>query len=247
MTLIVFGGPNITSLEGFRACREEGLSPFYRVRPDLASRARTNEPPFDPASILVQDRWGVGRYGDQMVTLLGLGGPATIVAGYPQTAYSNGEVSTPVELVERGLYGVSRQSFGYTSVEIAGKNLYSTPAPEIIVALQERGSTIISSTQEPGRSIRMTYLSPPTGLDGVTRVQVQMLNRHTLMLAYFIRGEADYMTFVGLLDGRYGRSTARAGTGTGTGTGTENRSCRFRSWRSGSVNITGELCPQTAT
>lgn len=231
MRVIVFAGANITSLDGFRSCRV--ANPIYR------RTTISGEPPFDPESILVQDQFALDRFSDLQVTFLGISGPGVIVAGFPGSSITVAGRVTPVTLAERGMFGVTRGTYSSTAVEIAGQNLFSSPAQAIIAALESRGATVTGHTVSASGALHITTLSPPTGLEGVSRVQVQHLNRHTLMVSYFLRAEADYTAFVGLLDGRYGRSTVR------NGTQPANRTCRFRTWRSGVVRIVGEYCPDT--
>lgn len=232
MNIMLFDGA-ITGLDGFRGCPSAEVSAYRRA----VEARRTQPPAFDPGSILVQDRLTIGPYLGVTLTYLDVAGRGTIVTGWPGSAYSavHGRV-TPVSAIEQISFGVTRQDYQSTQVEIAGQNLYTTPAPEIIAALQGRGSTI-SATTTPNDRHKTTTLTAPVGLDGVTRIEVESLNRHTLAVTYHLEGLTQYTTYASLLDGRYGRSTVS------NGTGATNRNCRYRRWVSGAIIIRGEYCP----
>lgn len=187
---------------------------------------------FEPGSLALADRMDLHRgYATQGVYLLSYGDMSVIVTGTGESPYLR---SSPVQLVERSVFGYSRTTFGTTAVEIAGVNLYAGTTDAILSALAARGATI-TNTEPIGRTLRDIALSPPIGLEGVTSITLMETNGHALLIGYNLSGAPAYEAFVAILDSRYGRSVVRNGTG-------ENRACRFRIWTSGVVTIQGEFC-----
>jgi hypothetical protein len=233
--VIMFRGPSTTTLEGFRNCRRDSFAAVPRRRSSVGAAPLVIEDdlPFEPASILVQERMDVGESYGRRVQLMGFERGEFIIAGNPDTDLSS---NSPARIVEQALFGVSRRSYASTSVEIAGRNLYSSSASAIVRAFQSRGSTITRDATEGG--LHTVVLTAPVGLEGVSRIEVESTRRHTMSVAYFLSGVTEYTTFTGLLDGRYGRSTVVSGTGA-------ERACRRRSWSSGAASILGEFCPNT--
>ena len=253
--LIIIAGPGASSLDSLRTCRrtessESAQSPGFSLTPrrrpprysdepisgSASSTAQTpRRPVFDPASIMLQDRLtvGAGLY-QRPVYLLGFAGTNFVVAGRPDSG-SNFYVSGPVRIVENRLLHISRPDLAHTGVEIAGRNLYESPAQSIIEALQSRGATITSGPS--GSGLPKTVLSPPVGLEGVRSVEVLALERHTYSVTYVMNSAADFTTYTSLLTGRYGQPNV------GPGTTRSNRTCRYRIWESGVVIIAGETCP----
>lgn len=251
--MLTLSGDGITDLAGFRNCPErdrDQSSPGYNLTPRARTPRRSYEvpsfqtdsdtagrPAFDPASIYIQDRMGVQvtPLGYRAtVYLVGLAGHNIIVAGTPESSIDYSP-NNPARIVENRLFGITRRDFARTSVEIAGQNLYTSSSDSIISALQSRGATIRSAETGPG--VIKTVLSPPTGLEGVTSVEVLSISRHTLGVTYNIAALSNYQAFTALLTERYGQPR------TSPGTGRTNRACRYRFWQSGVVSIAGETCP----
>ena len=221
--LLTIEGPALTSLRPFRLCGVQ----------EPARGNRVGE--FNPGSIAIQDRLVMTRdYRVATIDLLRIAGLGTAVSGYPERL----EGTALVEIAEAGLFGIRRQSYPSTSVEIAGRNLINSPAREVVAALEARGARVVSS--DPLSQVaHATVLTPPLGLDGVSRVTVQALGQHVLQIHYRVTGLAEYQNFIGLLDERYGRSAAQSGRES------DRRNCRDRFWFSGKITIVGEYCPAT--
>lgn len=219
--LLIIGNRSMSNLDRFRTC-------------DMAARhIARGRGAFDPASIAVQDRLTIMRnYSPISLTLLRIAGSGRAVAGYPDTF----EGTPIVRFAEEALFGITRPTYPRTSVEIAGANLVSSRADDVVAALENRGARV---TERPVGNdvVRRTVLTPPIGLDGVTQVEITALNQHVWYVEYKISDLDAYMTFVGLLDERYGASSPRNGTVEG------RRDCRDRWWDSGSVTIHGAYCP----
>lgn len=187
---------------------------------------------FESSSIAVRDRVTVTRdYLPQTVFQLGIADENYLVAFHPERA----DASPVIEEVEQGLFGISRPSYPTTSVEIAGQNLLRSSAAQVVASLEARGAHVLSRTEAD--LYRGTIeLSPPIGLDGVTKVTVRTAGAHIVDVEYAIRDNAAYLAYVEILDQRYGRSTARVATAS------ERRDCRDRYWESGTVSIGGTFC-----
>lgn len=219
--LLIVTNSGLTDLAPLRACGASALPASGSVGA------------FDSSSIALKDRVTITRkYLPQQVYLLGIGAEGNLVAFYPDRFES-----TPMlEAAERIMFGYQRPRYPTTQVEIAGKNLIASPADAVISALESRGARVTSREQPtPFRSD--THLTPPVGLEGVTKVTIHAFERHVQEVVYTLSGLQDYMAYVALLDGRYGASTAENGTG-------ESKACRNRYWESGNIGIFGEYCPQ---
>lgn len=220
--LLMIGNATMSNLDRFRLC-------------GLTSRHTSDSSgTFDPASIAVQDRLTIERrYLTTPLTLLRISGSGIAVAGYPESF----EGTSIVPFAEQALFGISRPSYPFTSVEIAGANLIRSRAADVVAALESRGARV--TERDDDQIVRRTVLTPPVGLDGVTEVEITAFNQHVWHVEYEISDLAAYMTYVGLLDERYGRSSVRNGTVEG------RRDCRDRWWDSGNVTIMGSYCPSS--
>lgn len=219
----------------FLIVTQDDFGDLDRLRQCPGFRASGTRQPFVPGSIAARDSMIVTHdYRVRTVHLLNVAGTGRLISA--SSDRMEGEES--VALAERITMGITRSSYPTTSVEIAGANLIRSAASDIIVALEGRGARVTGRTEPvPGLMVDTT-LSPPTGLDGVLSVIVRSFNRHVDHVRYRLNGEANYMTYVGLLDARYGRSSPRNGTG-------QFAACRYRSWTSGDVTVTGSFCPDT--
>lgn len=249
-TALIISSPRLTSLAHLQQCptveatrsRWSMTAPAlpvdgFRRRPDEAigrDGASGSAAVFEPGSIVLRERLPVRiNYSTTNLYLLGFDSAAYVVAASPEGFGS----TTAIAEIERGLFGIRRESYPTTVVEIAGKNLISTPTEEIVAALLSRGATQIG--REDGSISTKVRMSPPVGLTGVDRVTVESIGRHAWEVEYRLAGADDYTRFVALLDGRYGRSSQRASTVQA------RRACRLRGWSAGKVEIIGETCPDS--
>lgn len=139
------------------------------------------------------------------------------------------------KLVEQRLFGISRPAFPVGSVEIAGKNIISTPVDEVIDALKQRGSTIIAD--ETKAWLRQIKLTPPSGLDGVVSVQINSVARHILDVTYVVKDLPSYEALIAAMEAKYGASTRVAD---------KAKNCTYRGWESQAAygsRVLGEHCP----
>jgi hypothetical protein len=211
-----------------------GLADFARLRAcgPSAVPASGSVGAFDSSSIALKDRVTITRrYLPQQVYLVGIGTENNLVAFYPERF----ESMPMLEAAEQIMFGYQRPSSPTTQVEVAGKNLIASPADEVISALESRGARV-TSREQPTPLRSDTHLTPPLGLEGVTKVTIGAFERHVADVEYTLTGLQDYMAYVALLDGRYGTSTAENGAG-------ESKACRNRYWQSGNISILGEYCP----
>jgi hypothetical protein len=221
--LLIIESPALSSLSPFRTCGAR----------EMSGGVRDGE--FDPGSIAVRDRLTIMRdYRMLTLHLLRIAGAGSMVSGYPDRL----EGTPVVEIAETGLFGIRRESYPSTGVEIAGRNLITSPARDVVAALEARGARITS--REPSSQLAQTIvLTAPVGLDGVSSISVHTLGQHVSQVHYEITGLEAYQSFVGLLDERYGRSTAE------NGRTSDRRECRDRFWFSGKITIGGQYCPTT--
>lgn len=130
---------------------------------------------------------------------------------------------------------VPAHSFEMTKVLIADVDLTSSDLDTLIKALHDRGSRVLSEGPS-GQLTGHIVLSEPVGLEGVSQVTVNSVNRHILTVEYTIPNDTDYKAFVALLDGKYGRSSRF-----------NLDKCISRQWTSGSVGILGSFCAGSAS
>jgi hypothetical protein len=219
--LLVVIGNNLRNLDRLRACSGKD----YLVGREMGA--------FEASSIAVQDRLSITRgYLPQTVYFLRIAGPGYFVSYSPERHEGRDMIRVAEELI----FDIQRPTYPTTRVEIAGQNLLTSPARQIIAALEERGARV-TSRSTPSEIRTDVELSPPVGLEGVTKVTVHSLNQHVWQVEYTMAGLPDYMTYVRLLDERYGRSTVESGQAS------ERRQCRDRYWESGNVSVLGTFCP----
>lgn len=140
--------------------------------------------------------------------------------------------------LEGAFYGYSRPTIASSSVEIGGKPLYGTPAKEIIDALMARGSRLLTDKGVSEGAGKVTSLTAPIGLEGVTEIEVVSIGPHASTVRYTLAGTAAYEAIVAALDEKYGRST-RSGA----------QRCTTRQWNASTfsaVRIIGEHCADSA-
>jgi hypothetical protein len=219
--LLIVIGDGLRNLDALRACTGRN----YRVGGEVGA--------FEASSIAEQDRLSITRgYLPQTVHLLRIAGLGYFVSYSPDRH----EGRSMVEVAEGLIFNIRRPSYPSTRVEIAGRNLLTSRAAQVIAALEERGARVVSRTT-PSETRTSVELSPPIGLEGVTKVTVISFSQHVWQVEYTMAGQPDYMTYVGLLDQRYGRSTVE------NGQSSTRRQCRERYWESGNVSILGSFCP----
>lgn len=118
-----------------------------------------------------------------------------------------------------------------TEVRIAQLNPITSEPIDIVNALVTRGSRILSRNDENGYKPSWT-LSPPTGLPGVSSVEVVSFVRSTLAIKYNLTDTGSYERFIGVLDSEYGESQRRR----------SRSGCISRIWVSGKMQIEGYHC-----
>ncbi|WP_205481584.1 hypothetical protein [Sphingomonas arenae] len=206
--------PELESLDSIRPCHPQPayISPVSR---------------FDAGSIAVRDRLSVKqRIGSTDLSLLSFGPIGIAVAGTGYQRHAE-------QLVEEAVFGFSRPFSPSTSVEIAGRNLVSSSAKDIVDALIARQATLKATSDE--YPFLEYQLSPPVGLEGVSEISVKAAGQLATQVIYNVADLASFMTYVELLDDKYGKSTLEAGTG-------QDKNCKFRLWESGKAYIVSESC-----
>lgn len=199
-SLIVFAVE--ADLEKIRACNPAR----YRV---------TDE--FRPGNVLRRGSIAIG--GGKSLTLL-WGGSDSLNA-----VYTGGIGDDLAEAL-----GGYRPESSTTRIEVAGKNLISTPVRELLAAIEGRGAKIIETTGDEENGI--WELSPMIGLSGVQRIKVQGFLRHTMMVTYSFDSVNSYKAYIPLLDDEYGASSP-----------SKVDSCTVRFWKSLDAAIVGKVCP----
>lgn len=213
--------------------RREGMRDLDRFRRCGRSAATSARGAFEPGSIAIRDRAAIiqQNYRTATLHLLRLGAFGYAVAAYPDRWSGRPTIG----LVEGGIFGIRAVTYPTTRVEVAGRNIISSRASEIIAALQARGASIRGGELETDeRVVGSVKLSPPVGLSGVTEIEVSAVADHAYQIVYTIAGEQEYMTYVRLLDERYGSSQVRNSE--------DMPGCRTRYWESGQVGILGAFC-----
>lgn len=196
---------------------------FSRFRNCPGGPFRVSET-FVPGDVLKRGTLAPRGIGPQF-TLLSRGGEELSIFYSTVNGYSDpfGNV------YRRTLGGYEAKSYVQTSVRIAGKNLLSTPAPEMIEAMTARGAQV-TGTEQRGLLDKWT-LSSMVGLGGVSSIVVSAYQRHITTVEYLLESVDDYRSFMALLDQQYGRSTP-----------VNDKGCTYRTWTSGDALIVGEVC-----
>lgn len=207
---LMVGGAGLQSLDALRACSKGGVTDGTRfVTGNVAHRDQVTM-----------------DYGTKAITLINMGASSVGVAytGRRFGADSFGEG------VVRELFGTEPETYPTTAVKLAGADPLATDVFDLVAAFRRRGSSVASS-QDLDESIPDWKLTPPTGLPGVTSVEITGFVRHLLHATYILAGVADYERYMALLDREYG--TSRRSTDEG---------CAVRHWSAGRVTIVGRHC-----
>jgi hypothetical protein len=213
ITLLV-GGAGLVSLDRLRAC----------------GRGVGDGSKFEAGNVAHRDQLTFD-YGTRAFTLLGMG-PHTIGVAYSGRRFGNDSLA--VGLLQ-GLFGIEAVSYPSTRVRLAGVDPLSTDVFALVQAFEKRGSVIMSSKGQD-QGFPEWALTAPTGLPGVTQVEISGFVRHMLDTSYQIASLDDYQRYVTLLDGEYGTSSRSTSNG-----------CAVRSWTAGKVTILGRHCAKDGT
>lgn len=210
---LLVGGWGVQSLDAIRACRISGAQDGTR---------------FERGNVAQRDQLTF-NYGTRTLTLLNLGPDSLGVAYTGRRSYGSDDFGNA--LVD-GLFGLTPSTYPTTKVRLAGMDPLETDVFDLVAAFQKRGSAITSS-RDLDDAIPEWTLTPPTGLPGVSSIEVAGFARHLLRATYAMATMPDYERFVGLLDGEYGTSRRSA-----------DGACAVRYWSAGDVSITGRHCPK---
>lgn len=214
ITLLV-GAVNMSDLGRLQAC-----SPTYRI-----------ENTFDPGSILFRGSLSDSSYRTWGMIHLLSEGPQGVAILYTSETRSVG--SRASEATE-GIFGFTPRSYPRTDIEVAGKNIVSTPAREVLVALQDRGAKVLETVDDDGETA-IWELGPILGLNGVDRITLMESYRHVLMVKYRFESVDAYRQYLPLLDSKYGVSRP-----------VKDEGCTLRQWKSGDGGIMGKVCGTAA-
>lgn len=154
------------------------------------------------------------------------GGPAAIISD--RKSYGEDPVVTRFW---RNLYGIAVEPHPSTEVRLSGLSPIENDAYAIVEAFKGRGAQVKHASDVNNISPKWS-LSPPTGLAGVSEINIDGFVRHLHTARYVLNSTADYERYVGILDAEYGVSTRRP-----------EGVCTYRIWESGRMLIRGEHCP----
>lgn len=208
ITLLV-GGAGLVSLDRLRAC----------------GRAVGDGSKFEAGNVAHRDQLTYD-YGTRAFTLLGMG-PHAIGVAYSGRRFGNDSLTAGLL---QGLFGIKAVSYPSTRVRLAGVDQLATDVFALVQAFERRGSAIMSSKGQDKGFPEWT-LTAPTGLPGVTKVEISGFVRHMLDTSYQLASLPDYERYVSLLDGEYGTSSRSTSDG-----------CAVRSWTAGKITILGRHC-----
>ncbi len=214
-TSLMIAGLGIESLDALRRCNLPQGSDGARFA--AGNVAQREELMFD--------------YGTKTITLLKML-PGEIGMIYHGGRFGNRAANARIS---RSIFGIEAVAFPRTAVRLAGADPLATDVYALVEAFRRRGSTV-TSVERNGDATPLWRLTPPTGLPGVTGIEITGFIRHLLHASYRFTDVADYERYVGLLDAEYGASRRSV-----------DGQCAVRSWTAGQITIVGLHCRDAGT
>lgn len=208
-------GLGIESLDALRRCNLPRVNDGTRFK--AGNVAHRDELTFD--------------YGTKTMTLLNML-PGEISVIYHAGRFA--DHATTGDIAE-AIFGIEPVAFPRTAVRLAGADPLATDVYALVEAFRRRGSTV-TSVERNGDATPLWRLTPPTGLPGVTGIEITGFIRHLLHASYRFTNVADYERYVGLLDAEYGASRRSV-----------DGQCVVRSWTAGQITIVGRHCRDAGT
>ena len=207
---LLIGSWGMQSLDPIRACGKDKVTTGSR---------------FEAGNVSHRDQITF-RHALKTLTLLNLG-PQSIGVAYSGPRFGRDQMGPDLA---QALFGISTRTYPTTRVKLAGTDPLRTDVFDLVAAFGSRGSSVTSS-ENLDNSLPEWTLTAPTGLPGVTSVEIQGFVRHLLRATYTMAAVSDYERYVSLLDGEYGASKR-----------TVSGSCTVRYWSAGDVSVTGKVC-----
>lgn len=158
-----------------------------------------DQPHFNPVSLVEADQVTVVSPDRKVFTRL-THGSLHYIAG------SNSLSDEGLKIVESAFFQIERPGSASGRVEVAGKNIISTPVDEVVQALKQRGSEFVREDSPGGGWYRQIELTAPTGLDGVLSVEIEAGGRHIFSVTYVVRDIPAYEALIAAMEGKYGDS-----------------------------------------